>query len=76
MAKCSCNEHRAAILEQLVLPAATGVHPKNIHIFKLAKLIYRGKKKKKSEVREVEAEISQERDSCRGDGDALHADRS
>ena len=24
----------------------------------------------------MEAEISQERDSCRGDGDALHADRS
>ena len=44
-AKCSRNEHRATILEQLVLPAATGVHPKNIHIFKLAKLIYRGKKK-------------------------------
>ena len=31
---------------------------------------------KKSEVREVEAEISQERDSCRGDGDALYAHRS
>ena len=74
-AKCSHNERHAAILEQLVLPAATWVCLKNTYICKLAKLIYRGKKKK-SEVREVEAEISQERDSCRGDGDALCADRS
>ena len=73
-AKCSHNEHYAAILEQLLLPAATWVRLKNIYLFKLAKLIYRGKKK--SEVREVEAEISQERDSCRGDGDALYDHRS
>ena len=44
-AKCSHNERHAAILEQLVLPAATWVCLKNTYICKLAKLIYRGKKK-------------------------------
>ena len=46
-AKCSHNEHYAAILEQLLLPAATWVRLKNIYLFKLAKLIYRGKKNQK-----------------------------
>ena len=47
-AKCSHNERHAAILEQLVLPAATWVCLKNTYICKLAKLIYRGKKKIRS----------------------------